>query len=99
LPAEATSPVRISLVYIVGVIEGLDGLADVHHVHAWALTDGRHVFSAHMRVRSETDPQATLESAHDMLKDRYGFFFSTIQVEVRCMNEADSKPLDITSTI
>lgn len=93
------TPSGVNLPDIVGALEGLDGVADVHHVHAWALTDGRHVFSAHLRVKSETDPQATLELAHDMLKDRYGFFFTTIQVEVRCMDEADSKPLDITSMI
>lgn len=93
------TPPGVNLPDIIGALERLDGVADVHHVHAWALTDGRHVFSAHLRVTSEIVPQAALEKAHDLLKERYGFFFSTIQVEVRCMDEKDSKAVDITSTL
>jgi cobalt-zinc-cadmium efflux system protein len=26
-----------------------DGVVDVHHVHAWTLTSGKHAFSAHIR--------------------------------------------------
>lgn len=92
------TPPGVNLPDIVDALEQLEGVTDAHHVHAWALTDGRHVFSAHLRVTSETDPQATLEKAHDLLKEQYGFFFSTIQVEVHCMDEEAAKPLDITST-
>lgn len=92
------TPPGVNLPDIVGALEQLEGVTDAHHVHAWALTDGRHVFSAHLRVTSETDPQATLEKAHDLLNEQYGFFFSTIQVEVHCMDEEAAKPLDIAST-
>ena len=93
------TPPGVDLREINETLERLDGVADVHHVHAWALTDDRRVFSAHLRAKSQADQQIILEAVHDLLKERYGFFFSTIQVEVRCMDEVHSKPLDITSTL
>src|SRR3546814_3381271 len=33
-------------------IRAVDGVTDVHHVHAWSLTSGTNLFSSHVRVRS-----------------------------------------------
>ena len=90
------TPGGVSLPEITRMLEALDGVADAHHVHAWALTSGKHVFSGHLRVREGTDPQDVLKAAHGMLRDRFGFFFVTLQVEDRCLDESGAETIDIT---
>ncbi|MES1945340.1 cation diffusion facilitator family transporter [Salinisphaera sp. PC39] len=74
----------------------LDGVKNAHHVHAWALTSGRYVFSGHLRIAEDADTQAVLKAAHGMLKDRFGFFFATLQVESTCLDESGAEAIDIT---
>jgi cobalt-zinc-cadmium efflux system protein len=67
----------------------------VHHVHAWALTSGRYVFSGHVRVAGGADAQRVLSAANDMLKQRFGFFFVTLQVETDCIDETGAEAIDV----
>jgi cobalt-zinc-cadmium efflux system protein len=86
-------------VYLSDVTEDLaaiDGVEDVHHAHAWALTSGRFVFSGHLRTSASADPQIVLQSASNLLQDRYGFFFSTVQVETDCPDESAAAAINIT---
>lgn len=90
------TPADVSLPEVTQALEALDGVADAHHVHAWALTSGKYVFSGHLRVREGADPQQVLEAAYGMLRDRFGFFFATLQVENRCLDETGAEAIDIT---
>lgn len=92
------TPDGVSLPEVTHALEALDGVADVHHVHAWALTSGKHVFSGHLRVQDGADPQDVLKAAHGMLRDRFRFFFMTLQVENRCLDESGAENIDITSS-
>lgn len=53
-------------------------LAAVGHASSLflAITSGRYVFSGHVRVADEIDPQEVLLKANAMLKEGLGFFFS-----------------------
>jgi len=73
----------------------MDGVKDVHHVHAWGLTSGTHIFSGHLRVAEGVDAQAVLKAAHRMLRERYGFFFVTLQVEAVCLDESGAEAIDL----
>lgn len=90
------TPPDVSLREVTRVLEQVEGVADVHHVHAWALTSGRYVFSGHLRVADGVDPQAVLERAHATLRERFGFFFVTLQVESTCLDEAGAEAIDVT---
>jgi cobalt-zinc-cadmium efflux system protein len=90
------TPPDVSLAEIVGALEQLEGVMNANHVHAWALTSGRYVFSAHLRVPASTDTQQVLHNAHDLLKRRYGFFFATLQIETGCLDESDAEAIDVT---
>jgi len=90
------TPDEISLNEVTDALEALDGVANAHHVHAWALTSGRYVFSGHLRVAEGTDPQAVLKTAHGLLKEQYGFFFATLQVEAICLDESGAAAIDVT---
>ena len=92
------TPPEVSLSEITRALEEFDGVADAHHVHAWALTSGKHVFSGHLRAREGHDPQELLKAAHAMLRERFGFFFVTLQVEDHCLDESGAEKIDITRT-
>ena len=67
----------------------------MHHVHAWALTSGKNVFSGHLRTGSGVDGSDVLSSAHDLLREKFGFLLVTLQVEDRCLDEAGAEDIDI----
>lgn len=70
----------------------------VHHVHAWSITSGRDMFSAHLRVGDlGRDGEHVLQQASALLKERFGVYFSTLQIEERCLAaEQDAAAIDIT---
>ncbi|MCR9221526.1 MAG: cation diffusion facilitator family transporter [Alphaproteobacteria bacterium] len=90
------APAELDLEEIAAALEGLDGAAGAHHVHAWALTSGRNVFSGHLRVEDGADPQDLLERATSLLKQRFGFYFTTVQIERRRPDEAGAEAIDVT---
>lgn len=89
------TPDDIDLPAIAKALEAIEAVADVHHVHGWALTSGRYVFSAHLRLQDGADAAATLVQAHALLKDQYGFYFSTLQLETECLDEESAAEIDI----
>jgi cobalt-zinc-cadmium efflux system protein len=93
-----STPEGVDLDEAVAMIRKLAGVIDVHHVHAWSLTQGRNVFSAHIRVNDlGRDGQRVLKDAHDVLRAKFGIYFSTLQVEDGCLDEEDrAKAIDVT---
>jgi len=79
-------------------LQSIEGVEDVHHVHAWSLTSGRNLFSAHLRVGSfAKDGERALHEASKQLKERFGIFFSTLQIEEKCLSsEHGAADIDIT---
>lgn len=92
------TPEDVDLNDVIAAISGLEGVADVHHVHAWTLTSGKDVFSGHVLMSSGADATAVLPAAHTLLKEKFGFFLVTLQVEDRCLDEAGAEDIDITRT-
>ncbi len=90
------TPADVSLYEVVDALMGVEGVANVHHVHAWALTSGRYIFSGHIKAEADADPGVVLKTAHRRVKERFGFFFVTLQVETSCLDEAGSEAIDIT---
>ena len=89
------TPDTVSLASVVRELETIEGVEDAHHVHAWALTSGRNVFSGHLRIHPESDSERILRAAHAMLKEKSGFFFATLQLETTCLDEAESAAIDV----
>ena len=90
------TPDEVDLRGVIEALEAMDGVQDAHHVHAWTLTSGRNVFSGHLRVSQDADTQALLKDANTMLKSDFGFFFVTLQIETRCLDESGAKKIDVT---
>ena len=58
-----------------------EGVVDIHDLHAWTLTSGKHVVSAHVVVDPAADPAAVLDELCACLSDDFDFEHSTIQLE------------------
>lgn len=93
-----STPEDLDLDSAMAAIEQIEGVKDVHHLHAWTLTSGRNVFSAHVRIGSlAADGERVLHEASDLLKRDFGVYFSTLQVEdERVAAEVDAAAIDIT---
>src|SRR5690625_1106938 len=80
------TPEDLDLEAAIAAIRELEGVTDVHHVHAWSLTSGRNVFSSHVCVRDWQEGERVLRRASDLLRERFNVYFSTIQIEEFCLS-------------
>ena len=67
-------------------LAALEGVEDVHDLHAWTLTSGMNVATAHLVLSDRASAQAVLGDAQRLLSQEYGIEHATLQVE--------DKPLD-----
>lgn len=89
-------PADVDVSQVIKRLENLDGVKDVHHPHAWVLTSSHNIFSAHIRIKEDADHDEVLKSAHELLKESFQFYFSTLQIEKTCLNEENAKDIDLT---
>ena len=89
------APADVDVLEVQDTLQALPGVVNVHHVHAWALTSGRNLFSAHLRIEEAADNEAILDQAREAVRERFGFYFSTLQVEKSCAFEEGAEEIDI----
>src|SRR5665809_42657 len=93
------APKGIDLMEVADALSKLPGARNIHHLHAWTLTSGKAVFSAHVSTDNAEHAGSLLERAHRLLRDRFGFYFSTIQMETVCLDEDHVRDLDIAALL
>ena len=76
------APEGLDLDAVVRDLEGVAGVAEVHDLHAWTLTSGMNVATAHLVTGVGADPQAVLAGAQASLREVHGIEHATLQVEV-----------------
>ena len=57
------------------------GVVDCHDLHAWTITSGMNVVSAHVVLAEDADPAATLDALCACLSDDFDIEHSTFQLE------------------
>jgi cobalt-zinc-cadmium efflux system protein len=57
------------------------GVVDCHDLHAWTITSGMNVVSAHVTLADDADPAATLDALCACLSDDFDIEHSTFQLE------------------
>jgi cobalt-zinc-cadmium efflux system protein len=58
-----------------------EGIVDAHDLHAWTLTSGMHVISAHVVIEPTADAAEVLDEVCRCLSDDFDMEHSTIQLE------------------
>ena len=84
------APHDVDLGAVVRDLEEVSGVAEVHDLHAWTLTSGMNVATAHLVTRVGADPQAVLTAAQATLRDSHGIQHATLQVEANPAKECHS---------
>ncbi|HIG17304.1 MAG TPA: cation transporter, partial [Candidatus Handelsmanbacteria bacterium] len=91
------TPAGVDMEKISDALLKIKGVVDVHHLHAWVLTSNKNVISAHIRIADDHVERsaAILEQCHQLLSDTYDFYFSTLQVEITCLDEERSSRINV----
>jgi cobalt-zinc-cadmium efflux system protein len=77
---EAT-PRGVDLDHVRGHILDAPGVSDVHDLHAWTITSGMNVVSAHVVLKPDAQPGDVLDFLATCLADDYDVNHSTFQLE------------------
>ena len=64
------------------LVENLDAVEDVHHVHAWSLAQDRSLLTLHARIREGVDSDEAIDAIHRRLAERFDVTHVTVQIEV-----------------
>ena len=75
------SPKGIDLGEVRSHILEAPGVADVHDLHAWTITSGVNVVSAHVVLDETANPPAVLDHLCECLSDNFDIEHSTFQLE------------------
>ncbi len=77
---EAT-PSHLTLADVEAAMAGIPGVRQVHDLHVWTLTSGKHAMSGHVVVDDLTIGNRILRDLHDLLHERFDIEHTTIQLE------------------
>lgn len=77
------TPARLDLESLCSRLEQVVGVTGVHDIHAWSVTTGYEVFSAHVTADMDnvSDRGHLLQSLRDIAATEYGIAHTTIQLE------------------
>jgi cobalt-zinc-cadmium efflux system protein len=66
---------------------------DVHHVHAWSITEERPMVTLHARMKEGAPPEQITAQIKQRLADRFGIPHVTVEIEFdRCSDEPTTAP-------
>ena len=63
------------------LLNTIEDLEDVHHIHIWCLTQERPLVTLHARIKDEANPDQMLKTISSRLLDRFKIEHVTVQIE------------------
>ena len=77
------TPSRLDLQRLCGRLEQVEGVTGVHDIHAWSITTGYEVLSAHVTANPATKGNSVdlLQHLRDIASEEFGISHVTIQLE------------------
>jgi len=89
-----TVPKEVDIEKVKTELLAIDGVKGIRHIHAWVLTSNKNIFSAHLQIQSHTEGERILQEAVETLKEKFGFYFSTLQLE-ETFKETNTDEIDV----
>lgn len=86
-------PAHIDLEAVEKDLGKIKGVANLHHLHARTIGGGISSFSGHIVISTDGYGKV-LEEAKKIVEGKYGFTFSTIQIEQKSLVEQDPKAIE-----
>jgi cobalt-zinc-cadmium efflux system protein len=88
-------PKDLDLEQVREAVERVPGVEGIHHMHAWSLTSGKNILSAHVLVSDYQQGEQTLQQIQELLKSKFQIYFSTVQIETTiCSSEEEAAAID-----
>ena len=87
---EAT-PEGVNTAEIAEVLEALEGVTDIHHLHAWSLVPGTTLITLHAQLATGHTSDEVLARIKQTLAERFHIDHSTIQIEGACADDQDHR--------
>lgn len=84
------APAAIDQKEVIQVLQQIDQISGVHHIHLWQLSDHNIYFEAHLVLRNNypvSDTQSVTENAQQLLKNHFGITHTTFQYEFNSCKE------------
>lgn len=75
------APENVDLDEVRAALEGLEGVAGVHDLHVWCLTQGHEAMSGHLVLKKGRDHAAALKAGKAVLKEKFSISHVTLQLE------------------
>ncbi len=63
------------------LIAAVDGVREVHHIHAWSINQERPMITMSVRLADDTPPGSAVPAIKERLRDRFGVGHATVEVE------------------
>ena len=82
------APRGLSLKELERELRAIDGVSDVHELHAWSLSSGFNALSAHLVVKDPAKQQAALRAASCRVAPAFGLRHTVFQVEAEPVENA-----------
>ncbi|MGE3278298.1 MAG: cation diffusion facilitator family transporter [Candidatus Altimarinota bacterium] len=89
-----TVPKEVDIEKVKSDLLSIHGITGIRHIHAWVLTSNKNIFSSHLQIKNHNNGEKILKEAEKMLKDTYGFYFTTLQLEEK-HTESAADEIDI----
>jgi cobalt-zinc-cadmium efflux system protein len=75
------TPLMIDQVEVKNVLEGIEGVKNVHDLHIWTITSGLDSLSCHLLIDDDYDSQVILQQAINKIAEKFKIEHTTIQIE------------------
>ena len=75
------TPSHINIAAVEEAMRTVSGVREVHDLHIWTITSGRHAVTAHVVVNDASDSYRILRETRELLAGRFALTHSTIQIE------------------
>lgn len=75
------TPAHIEPRRVEEALRQVPGVRDVHDLHIWTITSGRHAVTAHIVVEDPRESRRILRECQSLLAERFDLTHSTIQIE------------------
>lgn len=69
------------------LLEHVSGIEDIHHVHAWSLSQDRSLLTLHARIAKDTSPDSAIAAIRARLDAHFGIDHVTVQIELEGCTE------------
>jgi cobalt-zinc-cadmium efflux system protein len=63
------------------LMRAVPGVVDVHHVHAWSISEERPMITLHARVTGEQSPERLVTQIKARLSERFHVAHATVEIE------------------